>query len=138
MAIGGQKPGNVYKMHKSILGGFGTVEKPFHFTVSLALQKMKKPKLQVLPVTSDSRGKAAVEINLSEDSNVRATGAELINKISYILLTVQFNIPPEDALKSTLCVYRGKLNPGLVRKVANARFKYIRSHYSKNRKEGKK
>lgn len=138
MAIGGRKPGNVYKMHKSILGGFGTFLNPFHFTVSLPPQKMKKPKLSVLVVTSDAQGKPALPINLSMDSNVKAIGMESINKVSYILLKFQFNIAPEDALKTTLCVYRGKLNGGIYKKIANARVNLFRSHHSKNRKEGKK
>ena len=138
MAVGGQKPGNVYKMHKSILGGFGTFLNPFHFTVSLAPQKMKKPKLPVLPVTSDARGKPSVQINLANDSNVRSRGAEFINKISHVLLTVQFNISPEEALNINLCEYRGKLNQGLGRMIANARIHHIKSCYSKKRKDGNK
>lgn len=65
-AIGGCKQGNVYKMHKSILNGFGTFFNPQHFTISLVPQKMKKPKLSVLVVTSDAKGKPSLQINLAK------------------------------------------------------------------------
>jgi len=136
-AIGGRKPGNVYKMHKSILKGFGTFLNPFHFTISLSTQNMKSPKLSVLAVTSDAKGKPAFQINLAKDSNVRAVGGEYIDKISYILLGPQFNIAPGDALNTSLCVFRGKLNEGFARKFANARFTFIKSHYSRKKKDGK-
>lgn len=138
MAVGGQKPGNVYKMHKTILGGFGTFSNPFHFTVSLAPQKMKEPKLSVLVVTSDAHGKPALPINLSTDSSVRAVGMEIINKVSFILLIKQYNITVKDSMNTSLCVYRGKLNPGMANKIANERVRHIRSYYSKKRKDGKK
>lgn len=137
-AIGGRKQGNVYKMHKSILNGFGTFFNSRHFTISLVPQKMKNPKLSVLVVTSDAKGKPALQINLAKDSNVRAVGGEYIDKISYILLGPQFNIAPGDALNTSLCVFRGKLNEGFYKKIANARFDYFKSHNSRKKKDGKK
>jgi hypothetical protein len=127
-------PGNVYKMHYTILG-FGHPMKPNHFAVN-GTEKLKNLQtVDVFPLsTSPNRRKSLVNLNLSKQSNLLPIDNENLDRESFVFISFMKQIKIEKLFEEPTSHLRGSLIEAKREEVLNERKKYLKNQFFKEKK----
>lgn len=125
-------PGNVYKMHYSIMG-FGHPEKPNHFSANVTGQLKNIQAVTVIPISTQLfNNKKFITLNLSKDSNLIPIDNEILDRISYALLGLPKQVEVGKLFEEPLTHLRGSLNEQKKEELVKARKKFIKSQFYKS------
>lgn len=125
-------PGNVYKIHYSILK-FGHPESPTHFTTNVTEKLENIEAVTVIPISSKRyRTRNIVPLNLSKDSNLAPYEDESLDLESFAIIGLPKQVKVEQLFEQPTTHFRGALNPPKRDEVLAARKKFIKSQFYKS------
>lgn len=124
-------PGNVYKIHYTILK-FGHAASPTHFTTNVTEKLLNIGAVTVIPISTKRYStKNIVPLNLSQDSNLKPYEDENLNLQSYAIIRLPKQVELEKLFQEPVTHLRGALNDGKREEVLKARREYIRFQFSR-------
>lgn len=128
-AIGFVVPGNVYKIHYTVLQ-FGYAGSPTHFTTNVTEKLENIEALTVIPIsTKRKKTKNIVSLNLSKDSNLEPLEEEILDLDSFALVGLPKQIKVEKLFEEPATHMRGVLREGKRNEILAARKKHIQSQF---------
>ncbi len=125
-------PGNVYKIHYTILK-FGHPESPTHFTTNVTEMLQNIRAVTVIPIsTKRYRTKNIVPLNLSTDSTVKAYEDEILDQQSFAILALPKQIKVEQLFEDPSTHLRGALKEPKTKELLEARKNFIKYQFKKH------
>jgi hypothetical protein len=125
-------PGNVYKIHYTILK-FGHPESPTHFTTNVTEMLQNIRAVTVIPIsTKRYRTKNIVPLNLSTDSTVKAYEDEILDQQSFAILALPKQIKVEQLFEEPSTHLRGALKEPKTKELLEARKNFIKYQFKKH------
>ncbi len=124
-------PGNVYKIHYTILK-FGHAESPTHFTTNVTEKLLNIGAVTVIPISTKRYStNNIVPLNLSKDSNLKPYEDENLNLQSYAIIRLPKQVELEQLFQEPGTHLRGALLDDKIEEVLKARREYIRFQFSR-------
>lgn len=125
-------PGNVYKIHYTILK-FGHPESPTHFSTNVTEMLRNIRAVTVIPIsTKRYRLKNVVHLNLSTDSTLKPLEDEDLNQTSFAILALPKQIKVEQLFEEPTTHLRGALKDDKTKELLEARKNFLKYQFKKH------